>query len=232
MKSGMVKGQYVYVEAADMRELKDREEAERILIKEKVAEYGIDALDPAEALSLLSGIDYLKLRDYIRRFNLSTLHHYTGIMNLTKKQEDKLKLIYRLINQVNNSDIGADMKLDNSEVAGQTFIKLLSGYACEVFVVACLDASLGVIAIPIVSWGDLSQTAIYIRQVVKIALDHNAQSCMCAHVHPAGTLKPSPPDIDVTKRIRDALALVNVALIDHIIVAGNRFLSMKEQGLF
>lgn len=71
----------------------------------------------------------------------------------------------------------------------------------------------------------------YLSLFVKIVLQHNANSVILAHVHPGGSRQPSSADIDVTKKISEALKTINVKVIDHIIVAENSFTSFAEMGL-
>lgn len=231
MKSLMDNKQYVYCEVEEPNERKPCEEAQRILVREKASEYGIDVLTPPELINLLTGIDSFKLQGYIKKFGLRTLHHYTGIMNLTRKQEEKLKLIYKLVSFVNSSEVGTKVHIDSSQKAGELFQKLLSDYVVEVFMIACLNSRMGVIAVPIVCKGNISEARVYVRQVVKLALDHNAASVIAAHNHPAGSLLPSTPDKDLTRLLKEGLKTVEIPLTDHIIVSGNRHLSFAEQGL-
>ena len=79
--------------------------------------------------------------------------------------------------------------------------------------------------------GTLTQTSVYPREVVKAALAHNAAALAVAHNHPSGDGSPSPADEHLTKVLKSALALVDVRLIDHFIVAGPQVVSMAELGL-
>ena len=80
--------------------------------------------------------------------------------------------------------------------------------------------------------GTLTQTSVYPREVVKHALNHNAAAVIHAHHHPSGQSQPSAADITLTRGLKDALALVDVKLLDHFIVTatGNPF-SLAENGL-
>ena len=75
------------------------------------------------------------------------------------------------------------------------------------------------------------QTSVYPREVVLHALQHQAAAVVLAHNHPSGTVQPSPADLALTQVLRSALALVDVRVLDHIIVAPGAGLSMAEQGL-
>jgi DNA repair protein RadC len=80
--------------------------------------------------------------------------------------------------------------------------------------------------------GSLTQTSVYPREVVKTALAHNAAAVILAHNHPSGVSEPSRADEILTRTLKDALAMVDVKLLDHFIVAGNATpLSFAERGL-
>ncbi|MFA7678766.1 MAG: DNA repair protein RadC [Pigmentiphaga sp.] len=83
----------------------------------------------------------------------------------------------------------------------------------------------------LISRGTLSETIIYPRELVKAALKHHASSVILAHNHPSGNPEPSAADRHLTRHVKQALALVDVQLLDHIIVAHNRTVSFAEQGL-
>lgn len=107
----------------------------------------------------------------------------------------------------------------------------LAQYEEERFGVLFLDLQNHLIEFEIMFVGTLTQTSVYPREVVKAALRHNAAAIICAHNHPSGNLNPARADEALTHTLRTALALVDVRLLDHIIVAPGSSLSMAEKGL-
>jgi len=107
----------------------------------------------------------------------------------------------------------------------------LGGRENEVFVVLFLDAQHRVLAIEELFRGTLTQTSVYPREVVKAALRANAAATIFAHNHPSGVAQPSQADELLTRSLRDALALVDIKVLDHFVVAGNQALSFAERGL-
>ena len=101
----------------------------------------------------------------------------------------------------------------------------------EVFFVLFLDAQNRVVTTEEMFSGTLTQTSVYPREVVKRALHHNAASVIFAHNHPSGIAQQSQADELITKQLKEALALVDVRVMDHFIVAGNTTLSFVERGL-
>src|SRR5438067_10724541 len=101
----------------------------------------------------------------------------------------------------------------------------------EVFVVLFLDAQHRLISCEEMFRGTLSQTSVYPRKVVKVALKHNAAAVIFAHNHPSGIAEPSRADELLTQALKQALALVDIRTLDHFVVAGNRVVSFAERGL-
>ncbi len=101
----------------------------------------------------------------------------------------------------------------------------------EVFMVVFVDAQNRVLASEILFEGTLTQTSVYPREVAKRALYHNAASVIFAHNHPSGIAQPSRADEQLTLALKEALALLDMRVLDHFIVAGNATFSFSEQGL-
>ncbi len=101
----------------------------------------------------------------------------------------------------------------------------------EVFVVLFLDSQHRVLSNAELFRGTLTQTSVYPREVVKAALAANAAAVIFAHNHPSGVAQPSQADEMLTRQLKEALALVDVKVLDHFIVAGNQTLSFAERGL-
>lgn len=119
----------------------------------------------------------------------------------------------------------------NSPQAVRDWLRLsLPGKEREVFCCAFLDAQHRVIALETLFEGTLTQTSVYPREVVKAALHHNAAAVIFAHNHPSGIAEPSHADELLTRSLKSALALVDVGVIDHFIIAGSSHLSFAECG--
>lgn len=101
----------------------------------------------------------------------------------------------------------------------------------EHFVVMMLSTKNVVNAIHTASIGSLNSAIVHPREVFKAAIVNNASSIIVGHNHPSGDPTPSPEDVEVTKRLRDAGEVVGIDLLDHVIVGDGRFYSLKERGL-
>ena len=101
----------------------------------------------------------------------------------------------------------------------------------EVFCVLFLDAQHRIIALKQMFRGTVTQTSVYPRKVVKEALGCNAAAVVLAHNHPSGSVEPSRADESLTQTLKTALALVDVRVLDHLVVAGAEVCSFAERGL-
>ena len=101
----------------------------------------------------------------------------------------------------------------------------------EVFVGVFLDAQNRVLAVEEMFRGTLTQTSVYPREVVKRALHFNAAALIFAHNHPSGVAEPSRSDEALTQALKQALALVDVKVLDHFVIGGGAAMSFAERGL-
>lgn len=120
----------------------------------------------------------------------------------------------------------------SSPGAVKDYLRLtLAGREHEVFVAMLLDAQHRVIACEELFRGTLTQTSVYPREIVKRALHHNAAALIFAHNHPSGVAEPSRADEALTQTLRQALALVDIRVLDHFIVTAGGVASFAERGL-
>lgn len=119
-----------------------------------------------------------------------------------------------------------------SACAVSDYLKLhFAGQAHESFAVLFLSAQHTMLAFEDMFRGTLTQTGVYPREVVKRALQLNASAVILAHNHPSGKVEPSEADLVLTRALKEALALVDVHVLDHFVVGNNRAASMAERGL-
>lgn len=121
--------------------------------------------------------------------------------------------------------------VDSSQVVKDYLTIKLAELEHEVFAALFLDGQHRVIQYTEMFRGTLTQTSVYPREVVKEALRINAGAVIFAHNHPSGMAEPSRADEALTKTLKDALALVEVKVLDHIIVGGTTTVSFAEKGL-
>ena len=101
----------------------------------------------------------------------------------------------------------------------------------EIFACLFLDNHHRVIAFEELFRGTINATSIYPREVVKSALNYNAAAVIFAHNHPSGVAEPSAADLQITSQLKDALDLVDIRVLDHVIIGAGEDVSFAEQGL-
>lgn len=117
-----------------------------------------------------------------------------------------------------------------SALDAQNFLNLRLGYQeREVFAVLFLDSQHRLIEYQELFFGTIDAAAVYPREVIKAALDHNAAAVIFSHNHPSGVSQPSQADIAITEKLKKALDLIDVRTLDHIIIGEDTF-SFAESG--
>ncbi len=107
----------------------------------------------------------------------------------------------------------------------------LVGYQQEVFLCLFLNSQHQVLSCDELFYGTIDGATVHPREVVKCCLKHNAAAVIFAHNHPSGVAEPSQADKRITERLRDALLMVDIRVLDHIVVGGNEVVSFAERGL-
>lgn len=142
-----------------------------------------------------------------------------------------IKLVPHLMRKAQLSSAQSETPLDTVERIGDFFRELFLAEGNEVFYQLCLDAKGRKLSCRKVAEGDPSSISLNLRAIVQNALKCNAVMVAIAHNHPSGVAFPSHGDKVATQQIRDALAAVNVQLIDHIVVANDDYISFRNDGL-
>ena len=107
---------------------------------------------------------------------------------------------------------------------------LLADYEHEVFALLMVDSKHRVLAFKELFRGTLDAASVYPREVVKLCLEHNAAAVILVHNHPSGDPEPSQADLTLTRKLKDALILVDIRTLDHIVVGIEGCVSLAERG--
>jgi len=211
--------------------------------REKLIELGAEALSDAElmAIFLRVGVSGKTAVDLARDL-LSQFGSLNGVFAANEKQISQvhgmgtskyaqLQAVFEMSRRALNEQMQQKDILSSPQQVRDYLVLKLANQLKEVFVVLFLDAQNRLIATEEMFNGTLTQTSVYPREVVKRALHYNAASVMFAHNHPSGIAKQSRADEMITQELKKALALVDVRVLDHFIVAGNQTLSFVEVGL-
>lgn len=154
-----------------------------------------------------------------------------SVQGVGKSTAVLLKLVPHLMRRAQLSSARNEVPLDTVERIGDFFAGLFLAESNEVMYQLCLDAKGKKLNCRKVAEGDPSTISINTRTIVQNALKCNAVMVAIAHNHPSGVAFPSHADKVATQQISDALAAVNVTLIDHIVVAGDDYISFRNDGL-
>lgn len=212
--------------------------------REKLLARGAASLSDAELLAIFlrtgtrgrSAIDLA--RELLHRFgSLSRLvaapvGEISSVAGMGEAKYVQLQAATELVRRAMDEALRAADVLSSPEQV-RTYLRLQLGeLPHEVFMVLLLDAQNRLLHAEEVFRGTLTQTSVYPREVVKLALRHNAAAVILAHNHPSGAAEPSRADEFLTQSLKQSLGLVDVKVLDHFIVAGpTRPVSFAERGL-
>ncbi|MDM0011531.1 DNA repair protein RadC [Variovorax sp. J22P168] len=212
--------------------------------REKLIAHGAAALADVELLALLlrtgtAGKNVLQLAHEL-------LERFGGVAGLLHAHTDDLRSVKGLGGTAKRAELAAVLELSRRALAERlrerpvfdspaTVMQFLQSHLAarphEVFAALFLDAQHRLIVLEELFRGTLTQTSVYPREVVTRALHHGAAALVLAHNHPSGTVEPSRADEQLTRALKSALALIDVRVLDHVIVAPGRALSMAERGM-
>ena len=213
--------------------------------RERLLAHGPAALSDAELLAIylrvgVRGKSAVDLgRELLQRFDGqlnrlvdASLEELASVSGIGMAKAAQLKASFELARRA----LGQEMsRRDTFASPGQVrdWLRLkLATRQNDVFMALWLDAQNQLLKAEELFCGTLTQTSVYPREVVKSALSNNAAAVILAHNHPSGIAEPSSADQLLTKVLKEALAMVDVKVLDHFIVAGNTTpLSFAERGL-
>jgi DNA repair protein RadC len=210
--------------------------------RERLLAHGAAALSDAELLAILlrtgvRGKSAVELaRDLLNQFKglaglLGAGDALAQVKGLGSAKRAQFSAVIELARRSIKEDLKAGTAL-TSPGAVRDYLRLaLGALPHEVFICIWLDAQHRAIRFQEAFQGTLTQTSVYPREIVKAALANNAAAVIFAHNHPSGVAQPSQADELLTRNLRDALALVDVKVLDHFVIAGNQAISFAERGL-
>jgi DNA repair protein RadC len=211
--------------------------------REKLLALGPGALADSELLALLlrtgvKGQGVLQLAEAL-------IAKFDGVAGLMRADVADLRRVKGL-GQAKSAELAAVLEIARRALSAELvarpvfdapakvrdFVALqIGGLGYEVFAVLFLDNQHRLIKLETMFRGTLSQTAVYPREVARRALELNAAAVILSHNHPSGSAEPSRADEHLTQQLKSALALIDVRVLDHLIVASGGVLSFAERGL-
>ena len=140
-----------------------------------------------------------------------------------------LNLVPALANRYFRSKTSQKPKLIDDRAAAEYAISVFVGHTVERFYVFSLDSQYALKNTVLISEGTIDETAVYPREVARVAIQDKVSNIIIAHNHPGGSLRPSRADFEVTRQITEGLAYIGVKVLDHIIVAGDTYYSFAKR---
>jgi DNA repair protein RadC len=212
--------------------------------RERLLTIGAGALSDAELLAIFlrvgvkgaSAVDLARTLlghfGSLSRLFAASAAEFSIIPGMGDAKYAQLQAVVELARRALREEISAGDALSSPRAVRDWLRLTLASLPHEVFMVLLLDAQNRLIAAVELFRGTLAQTSVHPREVVKLALGRNAAGAILAHNHPSGVAEPSRADEALTQALKQALALVDVKLLDHFIVAGAAEpLSFAERGL-
>lgn len=209
--------------------------------REKLLKYGPESLSNAELLAIL-------LRTGSKGMNVvntsrALLDRFRGLRNLSKQNWQSLKVIpgiaqvkaltleavFELTRRIQMESLGDEVKITTPEMAAAYFMPRLRDLKHEEFYVAFLNNSKILTGYKKISSGGTTATVVEPAEVMRQAILNQANSILLVHNHPSGYLKESQADITLTNRLSEAGKMLGVPVIDHIIIAGDGYISLRNK---
>ncbi|MCB1938660.1 MAG: DNA repair protein RadC [Rhodocyclaceae bacterium] len=210
--------------------------------REKLIQRGAGALSDAELLAIFlrvgipgkSAVDLA--RDLLARFGAlgalcaASAEDFCALPGMGPAKFTQLQAVMEMARRALAEEISSGDVFDSPDSVRAWLRLKLGRLEHEVFVVVLLDAQNRLIRAETLFRGTLTQTSVYPREIVKLALRYNAASLILAHNHPSGCTEPSDADHALTRSLRDALALIDVRILDHFVVGHSGVSSFAERG--
>ena len=215
----------------------------KIMPREKLAAGGIASLDDVELLAILLGTGAARLS--VIELAESLLDAFGGLRGLLQAQRDalekqqglgpaktaKLLAVLELSRRYLHEMLMRSDPLESPDETEQYLKTVLRDHPNEVFACLFLDTRHRVIAFEELFHGTIDGATVYPRVVAEKALRHGAAALIVAHNHPSGVSEPSLADQAITRRLKDALALLDIRLLDHFVIGEGTPVSMAARGL-
>lgn len=211
--------------------------------REKMLKYGAETLSDAELLAILlrTGTKGMNVVDASR----ALLGRFRGLRNLSKQDWQAMQVIpgiarvkaitlqavFELSRRVQIASLGDEIVMNSPETAAAFFIPRLRDLPHEEFYVAFLNNSKVLTGFKKISSGGATATIVEPAEVMRQAILNKAHSIILVHNHPSGYLKESKADIQLTKRLCESGDMLQIPVIDHIIIAGDGYVSFRNKNL-
>ncbi|MCS6120725.1 JAB domain-containing protein [Shewanella baltica] len=210
--------------------------------RDKLLQKGAGQLSDAELLAVLlrNGLTGLNAVDLAR----SLISEFGGLRNLLCAPRNQvcrlpgvgpvkyaqLQAAAELARRVAQENLQRGQVLTNPDLTRDYLMRQLADRSYEVFAVLLLDSQHRVIQFVELFRGTIDSASVYPREVVSLVLEKKAAAVIVCHNHPSGIAEPSQADRRITERLKNALATIDVSLLDHMVVGDREIVSFAERG--
>jgi DNA repair protein RadC len=212
--------------------------------REKLLQRGPHSLSDAELLAIFINKGYKTLnavdlaRQALNHFGslekllTSDQASYTQLKGLGETSFTLLQAALELSRRHYETDLGHRVVINHPDLVKGYLVQKLKDQTREVFGVIFLNTQHHILAYEEPFKGSISSANVYPREITRLALKHNASAVILAHNHPSRIAEPSPADIQLTQRLKVALDMIEVKVLDHIIIGDHaNHCSLAEKGL-
>lgn len=223
-------------------ELKKQRSGHRERVRRRFLDEGLDGFKDYEALEML--LFYAVPRQDTKVIAKRLIDQFGSLQavfhtpperlmqeaGLTEATAALIAMLPQLARKIEEQQAQENARIRSTLDAGRDVIAMFRGRQDESVRILCLNASGKVVRRARIAEGDVNAVHFPIRKLVEEALACKAVSVILAHNHPGGTMAPSQEDLDATKAAKAALETVGIRLLDHLIVAGDNYCSLREEG--
>ena len=219
----------------------DQLRGHRNRVRERYLNAGLDTFQDYEALELLLFYAIPRkdtkstAKNLIARFGSLPAVLDATVEELTEADlSPNAAILLKLVPDMNRyyavKTDGAGQKVHSTSDAGRILCAMFRHEQTESVRLLCLNAGGKVLKLALLNEGDINAVHFSVRKIVETALSAKAVSVILAHNHPGGTLTPSREDLDATNSAKAALSTVGIQLLDHLIISGDGYCSLREEG--
>lgn len=211
--------------------------------REKLVKFGPENLSNSELLAILigsgtkgfsavdAGRQLLELGGSISKVAKFNIEQIQQVKGLGPAKSITLRAAFELAKRIKAEPFKESITITSPEKIANLYIPRFYGEDQEMFYIILLSTSKKIIKERMISKGTLDSTIVHPRDVFKYAIENSASCIMLMHNHPSGNCSPSRADIEITKQLIDAGNMLEIPVLDHIIIAGDTFTSLRNEGI-
>lgn len=210
--------------------------------RERLMKHGPASLSDSELLAILlstgtknlSALDLAKMLldrfQSLRELASRDISEIRSVKGIGLAKAITLSAAFEISRRIQASAFGDNPILRTPEDVAKFFIPLLRGVRQERFYVVLLNSSNRITRIKLITEGTLNASLVHPREVFRFAITETAASIILVHNHPSGNCTPSQEDLEITQKLVEAGKLIDIAILDHLIIAEDRFTSLAKLG--